>query len=317
MSSKKTPVRVCSKKETFIGDIRRHPYRYLLLLPAALYTLIYGYLSYPYIVIAFKRFDFRLGVFGSPFNGLTNFEFFFRSNAAATVIWNTIYLNLLFLITGTVAALVLAIMLSEIRSRNFKRTSQSLMLFPHYLSWVVISYLIYGFFSMEFGMVNKIIERFGGEAVNWYTKAEAWPWILVVMRIWKGVGMSAVIYLAAITGIDRGIYEAAETDGAGRLQQIWHITIPLLLPTVCILTLLSIGRIMYGDFGMIYALIGDNGVLYSTTDIIDTYVFRALRQTGNPSQAMAVSLFQSALGFLMVFGSNRLAKKLFPDGALY
>lgn len=308
---------VSAKKETFVGDIRRHPYRYLLLLPAALYTLVYGYFSYPYMIIAFKRFDFRLGVFASPFNGFQNFEFFFRSNAAATVIWNTIYLNMLFIITGTIASLALAIMLSELHSRNFKRVSQSFMLFPHYLSWVVISYMIYGFFSMEFGMVNKIIERFGGEAVNWYTKPEAWPWILVLMRIWKGVGMSAVIYLAAITGIDRGIYEAAETDGASRWQKIWHITLPLLLPTVCILTLLSIGRIMYGDFGMIYALVGDNGVLYSTTDIIDTYVFRALRQTGNPSQAMAVGLFQSALGFLMVFGSNRLTKRLFPDGALY
>jgi putative aldouronate transport system permease protein len=137
------------------------------------------------------------------------------------------------------------------------------------------------------------------------------------MRIWKGSGMSAVIYLAAITGIDSGIYEAAEIDGASRWQQILRITIPLLMPTVCILTLLSIGKIMYGDFGMIYAIVGDNGVLYPTTDIIDTYIFRALRQTGNPAQAMAISLFQSVIGFLMVFGTNKLASRMFPDGALY
>jgi putative aldouronate transport system permease protein len=191
------------------------------------------------------------------------------------------------------------------------------MLFPHYLSWVVIGYMIYGFFSMEYGIINKIIGAAGGKPVNWYAEAGAWPGILVIMRIWKGSGMSAVIYLAAITGIDAGIYEAAEIDGAGRWQRIWRITIPLLMPTVCILTLLSIGRIMYGDFGMIYAIVGDNGVLYPTTDIIDTYIFRALRQTGNPAQAMAISLFQSVIGFVMVFGSNKLAGRLFPEGTLY
>jgi putative aldouronate transport system permease protein len=191
------------------------------------------------------------------------------------------------------------------------------MLFPHYLSWVVIGYMIYGIFSQEYGILNKMIQAMGGAPVSWYAKAEAWPAILVIMRIWKGSGMSAVIYLAAITGIDSGIYEAAEIDGASRWQQIMKITIPLLMPTVCILTLLSVGRIMYGDFGMIYAIVGDNGVLFPTTDIIDTYIFRALRQTGNPSQAMAISLFQSVIGFLLVFGTNKLVSKLFPDGALY
>jgi putative aldouronate transport system permease protein len=137
------------------------------------------------------------------------------------------------------------------------------------------------------------------------------------MRIWKGAGMSAVIYLAAITGIDSGIYEAAEIDGASRWQQIMKITFPMLMPVICILTLLSLGKIMYGDFGMMYAIIGDNGILYPTTDIIDTYIFRALRQTGNPSQAMAIGLFQSVIGFVMVFGSNKLVSRLFPDGSLY
>jgi putative aldouronate transport system permease protein len=287
------------------------------LLPAALYTFIYGYCSYPYIIIAFKRFNYRLGVFGSPFNGLKNFEFFFKSNAAAVVIGNTLYLNFLFLVFTTLFSLALAVMLNELRQRNFKRVSQSLMLFPHYLSWVVIGYMIYGIFSQEYGILNKMIQGFGGTPVSWYAKTEAWPAILVIMRIWKGSGMSAVIYLAAITGIDSEIYEAAEIDGASRWQQIVRITVPLLMPTVCILTLLSIGKIMYGDFGMIYAIIGDNGILYPTTDIIDTYIFRALRQTGNPAQAMAISLFQSVIGFFMVFGSNKLVSKLFPAGALY
>jgi putative aldouronate transport system permease protein len=307
------------KKKTkgFINDIATHPFRYLLLLPAAVYTFIYGYCSYPYIIIAFKRFNYRLGVFGSPFNGLRNFSFFFKSNAAVTVIGNTLKLNLLFLVFTTFFSVVLAIMLNEIRSRIYKRVTQSIMLFPHYLSWVVVGYMIYGFFSMEYGIFNKVIEYFGGAPVNWFAQASVWPAILVFMRIWKGAGMSAVIYLAAITGIDGEIYEAAEIDGASRWQQIMMLTVPLLMPTVCILTLLSIGRIMYGDFGMIYAIVGDNGILYPTTDIIDTYIFRALRQTGDPSQAMAISLFQSAIGFIMVYGSNKIVARLFPDGALY
>ncbi|MDR0525233.1 MAG: ABC transporter permease subunit [Spirochaetaceae bacterium] len=305
------------KRKGFITDIITHPYRYLLLLPATLYTFIYGYCSYPYIVIAFKKFNYRQGVFGSPFNGLQNFAFFFKSSAAANVIGNTVYLNLLFLIFTTICSVALAILLNEIVNRPFKRIAQSFMLFPHYLSWVVIGYMIYGFFSMEYGVINKVLIFFGGKPVNWYAEPEVWPGLLVIMRIWKGAGMSAVIYLASITGIDSSIYEAAEIDGASRMQQIGRLTIPLLTPTVCILTLLSIGRIMYGDFGMMYAIIGDNGVLYSSTDIIDTYIFRALRQTGNPSQAMAISLFQSLIGFGMVFGSNKAAQKLFPEGSLY
>jgi putative aldouronate transport system permease protein len=305
------------RKKGFIHDIVTHPGRYLLLLPAAIYTFIYGYCSYPYITMAFKRFNYRLGVFGSPFNGLKNFDFFFKSNAAAVVIGNTLYLNFLFLVFTTICSVALAIMLSEVLNRPFKRVAQSFMLFPNYLSWVVIGYMTYGFFSMEYGIINRGIEFLGGKPVNWYTEAGAWPAILVIMRVWKGSGMSAVIYLAAITGIDTGIYEAAGIDGASRWQQICRLTIPLLAPTVCILTLLSIGKIMYGDFGMIYAIVRDNGVLYPTTDIIDTYVFRTLRQTGNPSQAMAISLFQSIIGFLMVFGSNKLVAWLFPDGTLY
>jgi putative aldouronate transport system permease protein len=305
------------RKKGFFHDIATHPYRYAMLLPAALYTFIYGYCSYPYIIIAFKKFNYRTGVFGSPFNGFKNFEFFFRSNAAVTVIENTLKLNILFIVFTTVFALALAIMLSEIRGRYFKKVSQSFMLFPHYLSWVVIGYMIYGFFSMEVGLVNKTIVSFGGTPVNWFGEASVWPAILVVMRVWKGAGMRAIIYLAAITGIDTGIYEAAEIDGAGRWRQTIKITIPLLMPTVCILTLISLGKIMFGDFGMIYAIIGDNGILYPTTDIIDTYIYRALRQIGDPSRAMAISLFQSLIGFIMVYGSNKVVSRIFPDGALY
>lgn len=155
------------------------------------------------------------------------------------------------------------------------------------------------------------------KAVNWYTDPNVWPGILVVMKIWKGAGMSAIIFLASITGIDSSLYEAAAIDGAGRFQMMKRITLPLIMPTIVIMTLLSLGKIMYGDFGMIYALVGDNGTLYKTTDIIDTYIFRSMRQIGDMSQSTAIGLFQSGIGFIMVYGSNWLARKFYPDGALY
>ena len=302
---------------TFFTDVRRNPFSYLLLLPAMAYVFVFGYMTYPYIIIAFKKFNYQLGPWGSPFVGLDNFTFFFKSSVAGRVVFNTLFLNIAFILTGTIMSLLLAVMLNEIRGKVFVRTTQTMMLLPYYLSWVVVSYMLQAIFSNKNGMMNLMLQAFGGKGIAWYTRSDVWPTILIIMRMWKGAGMNAVIFLAAITGIDESIYEAAVIDGATRFQRIWFVTLPLVMPTVCIMTLLSIGKIMYGDFGMVYALVGDNGVLYPTTDIIDTYVFRVLRQTGDPSQAMAIGLFQSVIGFLMVFGSNRLVKRFFGDGALF
>ena len=309
--------KTAGKKYTLWTDIKKNPFSYGLLLPAMLFVFIFGYMTYPYMIIAFKKFNYQLGVWGSEWSGIDNFVFFFKSTVAARVIWNTLYLNLLFIITGTVMSVALAIMLNEIRLRMFVRVSQTFMLLPYYLSWVVIAYMLQAVFSNKNGLMNNILSFPGQKKISWYTRPELWPAILVVMRIWKGAGMNAIIFLAAITGIDESIYEAAMVDGATRGQRIRKITLPLILPTVSIMTLLSIGKIMYGDFGMIYALIGDNGVLYPTTDIIDTYVFRVLRQTGDPSQAMAIGLFQSVIGFIMVYSSNALVKHKLGGGALF
>lgn len=300
-----------------LSDIRRNRTSYLLVLPAMAYTFIFGYMTYPYMVIAFQRFNYTKGIFHSEWVGFKNFEFFFRSNKALTVTFNTIYLNLLFIIFGTLMALAISLVLNELRKKLFVKISQSLMLFPNFISWIVISYVLYALFSMDMGIVNQMMNKLGMASVNWYTDTQSWPAILTVMHVWKGAGMSAIIYLATITGIDETLYEAAEIDGANRWQMCLRITIPLMMPTVIILTMLSVGKIMYGDFGMIYALIGDNGTLYSTTDIIDTYVFRSLRQIGDPSEAMAVGLFQSVIGFILVFGTNAITRKFFKDGALY
>jgi putative aldouronate transport system permease protein len=237
-----------------------------MVLPALLYTLVFGYLTLPYLISAFQKFDYRTGIFDSVWVGLKNFEFFFKSKNAVIVTRNTIRLNVLFITFVTIASVALAVYLNELKNRKFSKFFQSTYLF---------------------------------------------------MRIWKTAGMQAVIFLAAIVGIDKQLYEAAVIDGAGRWKQITSITLPLIAPTVAIVTLLAIGRIMYADFGMIYAIIGDNGILYPTADVIDTYLFRTLRLLGNPAQAMAVGLYQAAVGFVLVYGSNWLVRKTFKEGALF
>ena len=317
MKSKKSVVVSNGGKGSMIKDIFRNPLSYLLVLPAVLYTVVFGYMTLPYMVIAFQKFNFRTGIFDSAWVGFKNFEFFFKSASAATVTWNTIRLNCLFIFFVTVFSVSLAVLLNEIRNKWFVKITQSTFLFPHFISWVIVSYIIYTFFSYDYGIVNKILGFFSIEPVSWYMTPKPWTGILVGMRVWQATGMSVVIYLAAIAGIDGSLYEAAKIDGANRWLQIRFITLPLIMTTVAILTLLAIGKIMYGDFGMFWAIIGDNGILYPTADVIDTYVFRALRLSGDPSQAMAVGLFQAAVGFALVYSTNKIVKKYFSEGALF
>ena len=298
-------------------DIMRNPASYLLMLPAAAYTFIYGYMTLPWLVIAFQKYNFRLGLFHSPWVGLKNFEFFFKSTMAATVTFNTVYLNLLFLISGTIASVSLAILMNELKSKWYAKLTQSMMIFPNFISWVVVSYFVYLFFSTNEGMVNQGLKSVGMNGISWYQTPQVWPWILVVLRLWKGAGMGAVIYLSVITGFDSQVYEAAEIDGCNRFKQIWYITLPLLLPTVMIMTLMSIGGIFRGDFGMIFSIVRDNGILIPVTDVIDTYVFRAIRIIGDSSGATAIGLYQSLVGLVVVFFSNSLVRKYFSSGALF
>lgn len=301
----------------FFTDVRRNKISYLMLVPAGLYALIFGYCTLPYLLIAFEKFSFKKGIGGSPWVGLQNFKFFFQSQDAAGIIGNTLKLNLLFLTFTIAAAVTLAIAINEIRSRWFKKTAQSAYLLPYFLSWVIVNYILYGTIGSKYGFLNHVITFFGGQPINFYNQPKYWTILLVVLKVWKDLGMNMVIYLATITGFDQELYDAAAVDGANRWQMCKRITIPLLLPTVIMLGILSVGKVFYGDFGMIYALVGDNGILYHKTDVIDTYVFRTLRTTGNPSQAMAISLFQAVMGFICVWGSNRIAKKNFKEGALF
>lgn len=311
-----------NKKGSILRDIVRNKFSYLIALPAILYVFVFSYCAYPYMLLAFQRYDYKNStildiIFKGKWVGFDNFKFFFTSQNAASVTFNTLYLNVLFIIIGTIMSVMLALFLNELKSKWFVKGSQAVMLFPNYISWIMVSYILLSLFSNQYGIINMAMKNLGMQPINWYATPGVWPAILVIMRVWKGSGMNAIIFLASITGIDSSLYEAAAIDGANRRQMMFRITLPLIMSTVIIMTLLSLGKIMYGDFGMIYALVGDNGTLYPTTDIIDTYIFRALRQVGDMSQSTAIGLFQSVIGFIMVYGSNWLARKFYPDGALY
>lgn len=312
----KQPAAEARRRVNPFKELWRNKFLYLLVLPAAVYTFIYCYMSLPYMAIAFEKFNYKTGI-ASPFVGLQNFEYFFKSSWAWTITRNTLIINVLFLVVGTVCAVLLAIVLNEIRAKKFLKVSQSAMLFPYFISWVIVSYMLQGILGTDNGLINNIIVSMGGEKINFYSQANYWYPILLILNIWKTVGYNAIIYLAAITGIDEGLYEAAYIDGATRFKRVRYITLPLLMPTICIMTLMSIGRIFYGDFGMMYAIIRDNSSLMPIAEVIDTYVYRTFKNTGDPSLSMAVGLYQSVVGFILVFTSNWIVRRKFPEGALF
>ena len=291
--------------------------QYLMTLPGIVFFLLFSYLPMFGIIIAFKDYSIGSDILRSPWAGFENFRFFFESGNALRVTVNTLYLNTLFISIGLVSEIAIALFLNEVRNKYFKRISQSILLLPNFMSWIVISVIMQGMFSSGTGLINNVIVQMGGEPINWYGRAELWPSLLVVFRVWKSAGFGSIIYLATIAGLDAEIYEAATIDGASRLQRITHITIPLLVPTAILLTILAVGKIFYGDVGMIYGLTGDNPMLFKTTDVIDTYVLRALRSLGDIGMAAAVGLWQSVMGFIFVIASNAAAKRFQKDAALF
>ena len=297
-------------------ELWQNKFLYLMALPAIIYVFIFSYMTLPYIIIAFQRFNFRTGIF-SPFVGLDNFQHFFDSTWAFLVTRNTLVINGLFLVTGTLFSLFLAISLNEIPARKYLKITQSSMLFPFFISWVIISFMLRGLLATDTGLINSVLTSLGRSPISWYSSPQYWHLILILLNIWRSAGFNAIIYLAAITGIDEGLYEAAYIDGATRFQRIRFITLPLLMPVVSILTLMAVGRIFFADFAMFYAIIRDNSTLMPMAEVIDTYVFRVFRNTGDPSLTMAIGLYQSIVGFILVFTSNWIVKRNYPEGALF
>ncbi len=289
---------------------------YLMMLPALAWVVVFGYVPMAGVIIAFKDYNFMQGIWNSPWAGLQNFEFMFRTNTIWTVIGNTLSLNALFIVTGTVAQLILAILFCEIRSKMLKRVTQSIVILPHFISWAVIAMFLTGFLNPN-GIINQLLVAVGGEAVSFYSRADLWPGILMILKIWQGAGFGTIVYIAVITGLSQEMYEAARIDGANRFQQIWYLTLPLLKSTVILLTIMAVGNIFRGDFGMIYAVTGDRAMLYATTDVIDTYVYRIFRTNNSLDMSTAVSFLQSVVGLVMVMTTNLIVKKVEPESALF
>ena len=289
---------------------------WLLCLPAIICLFIFAYWPMFGAVIAFKDFNYTKGILGSDWIGFDNFKFFFGSQDAWRISRNTIGYAIIQNVLGTISYMALALMMYEITSRRRIKTYQTIFILPHFMSWVVVGYITYILFNTEQGVFNQILAMFGQEKIFWYSEPKYWPFILPTVSIWKGIGMSSLMYYATLVGMDDSIYEAAVIDGANRWQQTIHISVPSLIPMMTILLILSVGSIFRGDFGLFYQIPRDIGALYPTTDVVDTYVYRSLR-TGDVGITAAVGLFQSAVGLVVVVLTNAIVKKIEPDNAMF
>lgn len=291
---------------------------YIMLLPGFIYILINNYIPMGGIIIAFKKLNFRKGILGSDWAGFSNFTYLFKSPDAFRITRNTIGYNLIFIVVNLIVAVIIAILLSEIRSKVKVKIYQTVILLPFLMSMVIVSYLVYAFLDPKSGFINNtILTVFHIDKISWYTEDKYWPFILVFVNCWKTAGYGTVIYLAAILGIDREMYEAASIDGASKWQQIKAITLPMLKPTIITMILLSVGRIFYSDFGLFYQVPLNSGALINATSTIDTYVFRALITSGDISMSSAAGVYQSVVGFIVVLFANWLTNKYSKENALF
>lgn len=302
-----------SKRKTKKKDISL----FLIALPALIYFFINNYIPMFGIFIAFKDIDFSKGLFQSDWCGFQNFEFLFKTKDALIMTRNTILYNLIFIVAGTILSIALAVLLCEISGKIASKFFQGALILPNLVSIIIVSYIVYAFLNADSGLVNHMLGSMGKQTVSWYMESKYWPFIIVLVYIWKNVGYNSIVYVAGISGIDRSVYEAAEIDGAGKLRQIFSITLLMIKPTVIMMTLLSIGRIMSSDFGLFYQVPMNSGALYATTQTIDTYVYRALMQMQDFGMSSAAGLYQSLVGFMLVMFSNYIVRKKNAENALF
>ncbi len=281
---------------------------FLLALPGVIVLILFAYLPMSGLILVFKNYNYNGGIFGSPWAGFSNFEFFFSSmDSAIRATRNTVMLNVLYMITGTFFSVAIAIILNELKSRSFIKITQSVMFFPYFISWIVIGAILFSLLDYDKGVMNRLLEGIGFQPIDWYSNPWLFVVILVLANIWKSAGYGAIIYYAVLQGIDTSYYEAARIDGASRMQLITRITLPLLIPSIILLTLLSIGGMLKGDLSMIMGVTFLNPLLLPTTDIIDVYVYRTAIRSGEFGFASAITLYQSVFGFLLVLIANKLA----------
>ena len=292
--------------------------------PGAIWLLLLRYLPMGGIVLAFKDYkinprnpSFISNLINSKWVGFKNFEYLFKTDATWIMFRNTLAYNVVFIILGVIIPVAFAIMMNEFTKKHVKKAYQTMMFFPYFLSWVVVSYFLNAFLDAQYGMIPAMQEAAGKEVTSWYTTPGPWPYLLVFANLWKNVGYSTVLYLAAITGIDANQYEAAAIDGASKWQQVLYVTLPHLRTMICILFIMNVGRIFASDFGLFYNVPMQNGALFSVTQTIDTYVYRAYIATGNPGQSSAAGLLQNVLGFVCILSANAIVKKIDSDSAMF
>jgi putative aldouronate transport system permease protein len=306
------------RKKDLWRRLCKHRILLLMALPGLGYFFINNYLPMFGVVIAFKDLNYAKGIWGSPWVGLKNFEFLFRTEDAFIITRNTVLYNSVFIVLNTAMAILVAVLLNEIRKKWLSRFYQSIILLPNLLSAVIVGYLVFSFLNVENGLINRLLlEPLNLTGISWYSEPKYWPYILVIVNIWKSVGYLSIVYLAAIVGIDPEYYEASVLDGASKGQQARFITFPLIIPVMTIMVLLQVGKIFNADFGLFFQTPMNSGALMSTTDVIDTYVYRALMQMGDVGMASAAGLYQSILGFLLIFGVNYLVRRINPEQALF
>jgi len=304
-------------KVSLWAELAKNKELVVMVAPVILYFLVFSYLPMLGVYLAFTHFNFNGGLFGSPFVGMDNFQFLFESNILVHLTVNTILYNIAFIIFGTVTSMAAAVFLSEMRSRTLKKGTQSIIFLPYFISYVLLSVFVYNLFNYEHGSFNTVLKALGMPPVDMYSDPEAWKYILVLFHVWKWLGYTSVIYLAAITSIDSSLYEAAAIDGAGVLQKTRYITLPQLMPTFMVILMFNIGTILKGQFDLFWQIIGSNGQLYEATDIIDTYVYRTLTQNFDMGMATAAGLYQSVFGFVLVMTVNWILRKRSPENALF
>lgn len=305
------------KRDGFWAELGRNWVLFLMLAPTLVYFFIQSYLPMGGIYLAFTRFEFAGGIFGSPFVGFENFKFLFSSGALLQLTVNTVLYNVAFILVSAFLQITCAILLNEMTGSWFKRISQSVMFFPYFISFVIVGTFAYNIFNYETGFLNTFLKAWGAEPIDSYATPGMWPPTLVVFYIWKNLGYGIIIYLATLVGINKEYYEAAEVDGANLFQQIRHITLPLLKPTFIILLLFSVGHIMRGQFDLFYQVVGNNGNLFEATDILDTYVYRSLRVNFDVGMGTAAGLYQSLFGFVVILTVNHIVKKSNKEYALF
>ncbi|GHU99113.1 sugar ABC transporter permease [Spirochaetia bacterium] len=300
------------------GSMKKQLPLLIISIPGLAYLLINNYIPMMGVFIAFKKLDYGKGIFRSDWIGFRNFEFLFKTNDAFIMVRNTLLYNLTFIILGTICAVFIAILMAEVSKMFCSRIFQAGLILPNLVSMVIVAYLVYAFLTPETGFVNTtVLPAFGMPGINWYSEAKYWPFILVIVQSWKTAGYSSIVYIANIAGIDQELYEAAVIDGAGKLRQIFSITIPMLKPTIIIMVLMSIGRIFSSDFGLFYQVPMNSGALYNVTQTIDTYVYRGLMRLGDVGMSSAAGLFQSVVGFTLVMGANAIVRKVSNENALF